>query len=617
MRFVSIGSIPFGLYQDEAFNGLDALRVLSGTRPLYFTTNNGREPLYIYLASLSIACLGRTPTAVRLPAALIGALTIPITAFLGKTLFNRRVGILAAALISFTFWPIHLSRIAFRAVGFPMMIGLAMAAGWHGARYGKKKWLFAGGLFYGLAFYTYLPVYFTLPVLALLCVYLWRRGYTNHLKLALWFVLGTILAFLPLCLFELFNPGTLFGRTGQVSILNQDRAIQVVLEQVLRALGMFFWQGDTIPRHNLPGRPVFDMLTALFLIPGLIWILRNWRKPAAFMTLTWSMVMLAPTILAEDTPHFLRAVGVLPMAFFIPALGMDRVGRWIESKKTPAWLSSAVLASVLFCGLAITVNDYFRLYINDPNTGYAFQSAAVELADQMNAAQETVWASDRFAREWESIPFLVDVEKVNWLQYGATDHVEAPASLFLWPYESGVLLPDNLPASIAISGRKGPLIKGDLETNPYPLYWTYSLEKKQTEFPFPLAKFAGNIKLEGGTIKSIPVMEIQAPVVDELIVTLFWRTDEKIDVDYTVFVHVMGPDGITAQDDSEPAGGTLPTRWWAPGNQIIDSHTITMTEKYDPQINQIRVGLYWNENQERLPVLNENDEPVRDYVILP
>jgi hypothetical protein len=185
----------------------------------------------------------------------------------------------------------------------------------------------------------------------------------------------------------------------------------------------------------------------------------------------------------------------------------------------------------------------------------------------------------------------------------------------LWPYGDEIADLVKLPSGITITGSKGPLIRGDLETTAYPLYWTYSLQETEAEFSNSLAKFAGNIKLEGGTINKKPASEIQAPVVDELVITLYWRTDEKIDSDYTVFVHVLDSDGIIAQDDSQPAGGTLPTRWWIPGNTIIDTHTIPLAKEYDPEINQIRVGLY--ENLERLPVLNDDHSPDRDYVILP
>ncbi|MBC8492791.1 MAG: hypothetical protein H8D43_03315, partial [Chloroflexi bacterium] len=77
LRFWALGNTPPGLYHDEAFNGLDALGVLEGERPIFFEANNGREPLFVYLVALSVAVLGRSPGAIRIVAALLGTLTIP------------------------------------------------------------------------------------------------------------------------------------------------------------------------------------------------------------------------------------------------------------------------------------------------------------------------------------------------------------------------------------------------------------------------------------------------------------------------------------------------------------------------------------------------------------
>ena len=220
LRLVAFGSVPSGLYQDEAFNGLDSLQVLEGERPLYFSANNGREPLFIYLASLSIAGLGRTPAAVRLPAALLGTLTIPILAALGAFLFDRRVGLISAAIMAVSFWPMHLSRVAFRAVGLPLFIALALVAGWGGVKRHSRWWLLLGGLSYGLGFYTYLPIYFTPLVFGLFALYLWLMGRQVKLRFAIpWFLIGTAVGLAPLLLTFLADPSLLWGRiASQVSI---------------------------------------------------------------------------------------------------------------------------------------------------------------------------------------------------------------------------------------------------------------------------------------------------------------------------------------------------------------------------------------------------------------
>jgi 4-amino-4-deoxy-L-arabinose transferase-like glycosyltransferase len=130
LRFYELGNLPYGIYHDEAFYGLDAVSVLNGNYPIFFTANNGREPLYIYLLSLGIAAFGRTPFGLRFVAAVIGSLTIPVTYLLGRAFFNHRIGLLAMAVCAITFWPLALSRVSFRAGALPFFIGLAIALGW-------------------------------------------------------------------------------------------------------------------------------------------------------------------------------------------------------------------------------------------------------------------------------------------------------------------------------------------------------------------------------------------------------------------------------------------------------------------------------------------------------
>ena len=609
-RLIAIGSVPPGLYQDEAFNGLDALRVLNGDHPLYFTANNGREPLLIYLASVAVAWLGRTPAAVRLPAALLGTLTIPTTYFLGHRLFNRRVGMLACALVAAAFWPLHLSRIAFRAVGLPLLMAAALAAGWHGARRSSRGWMLAAGLLYGLGFYTYLPSYVTLLALAAFALYLWIGGYRQPLRRAApWFLLGAGLAVAPLAVYAADNPGLLFGRSAQVSILSPavDGAgfWETLGRQIGRGLGMFFWRGDTIARHNLPSRPVFDPLVALFFLGGTWWAGMHWRRPAAFFALLWTTVMLLPTILAEDAPHFLRAVGVLPVVFLLPAVGLDRIGSWLATRGIGRRWVAALIALVPAASFAWTLVDYNR-YATDPLTGYAFQSAAVELAGQIKNADAPVWASERFANEWESTLYLVGDKDVHWIpEEVVADSITLPATLFLWPYEPVKPQLAALPAGVRLEGWTGPLIQGDLDEQAYPLYWGYQLEQAAGLPDEFLAHFEGGIRLEAaaGVLNNL-----------DLKVTLVWSPEEELESGYSVFVHLLDAGGILAQDDALPAEGTLPTDWWRPGDRVVDTHLLSLPAPYDAARQRLVVGLY--EGMNRLPVLDATGQPAGDAVTL-
>ena len=127
LRFYRIGELPPGLYRDEAFYGLDGLRILHGDLSIYFAANNGREGLFMYLLAASIAVLGHTPLALRIVSASIGTLTIVAIYFAGCTMFSHRVGVLSAGILAITFWHLAISRVAFRAILLPFILCVLMA----------------------------------------------------------------------------------------------------------------------------------------------------------------------------------------------------------------------------------------------------------------------------------------------------------------------------------------------------------------------------------------------------------------------------------------------------------------------------------------------------------
>jgi len=76
LRLPRLDQLPPGLFIDEGANGMDALAVLQGQHALFFPENQGRVGMVIHATALAIALLGRTITAVRLPAALASIGTV-------------------------------------------------------------------------------------------------------------------------------------------------------------------------------------------------------------------------------------------------------------------------------------------------------------------------------------------------------------------------------------------------------------------------------------------------------------------------------------------------------------------------------------------------------------
>jgi hypothetical protein len=102
-----------------------------------------------------------------------------------------------------------------------------------------------------------------------------------------------------------------------------------------------------------------------------------------------------------------------------------------------------------------------------------------------------------------------------------------------------------------------------------------------------------------------------------LSVTLYWQALAAMPLDYTVFVHLIGPAGQTvAQHDGQPFWEvSLPTSTWQPGEMLPDRHTLPLPPGLSAGDYYLRVGVYYWQNLERLPVV-ENGTVVRDFVEL-
>jgi hypothetical protein len=101
-------------------------------------------------------------------------------------------------------------------------------------------------------------------------------------------------------------------------------------------------------------------------------------------------------------------------------------------------------------------------------------------------------------------------------------------------------------------------------------------------------------------------------------VVLEWVTAVPIPRDYTVFVHLVAPDGtIVAQSDAQPSWVVpWPTSHWLPGHTVLDGHRLPLPANLAPGRYQVRAGLYYWETLEKLPLLDKTMLPISDYVVL-
>jgi hypothetical protein len=100
----------------------------------------------------------------------------------------------------------------------------------------------------------------------------------------------------------------------------------------------------------------------------------------------------------------------------------------------------------------------------------------------------------------------------------------------------------------------------------------------------------------------------QAAAGDRVHLILFWEALEPVAQDYTVFTHLLAPDGsVAAQRDNPPAGGLRPTSGWRPGEVVTDSYVLELPAGLSPGDYTLQTGLYDPATGTRLPVAGGGD----------
>jgi 4-amino-4-deoxy-L-arabinose transferase-like glycosyltransferase len=599
-RFYQLDHLPPGLYADEAWYALDAVDVINGARPVYFPANNGREPLFIYVLAASINVLGHSPLALRLPAAVFGSLNVLTAYALGRALFNSRIGLLMAALCAVSVWAIALSRIGLRATTLPAFGALMLACtiwGWKT----RRVWLIAlGGALCGLCLYTYISARL-IPFILIAFGVWWYSARRLGPKQATpqpplpWkelaaFVLPAVLVFSPLAAYALAQPEIYLGRVGQVSILAAGWG--ALFDNFLKVLAMFVITGDPNARHNIPGRPVFDPVLGAACVIGVgLGLYRGLRQrdSACALTLLWCGTMLLPSLLSDAAPHFLRAIGALPMIFVFPALALEAVWRWRRGSR---WAQAAIVLAVTVSGW-LNVRDYFGPYASDQKTRLAFEDAVVALATELKTGiqseAETIYVEERYWHWFPVTRFLISNPARLQLFAGGAPLKSTPAipvTLITQAIDNQPATLSSLPTNGLITIHDGLLYFNEANRSIFPFYVTYRVVQRPVEPREYAAKFESGVALvsaeahwEGRSLRA----------------SLIWTLDgegERL-TDIHSYLHLRQADNTIVAQADEPLGTErYPLRVWRAGDWIKRDYTLDLPAEIDPATLHLFTGLY-------------------------
>jgi hypothetical protein len=159
---------------------------------------------------------------------------------------------------------------------------------------------------------------------------------------------------------------------------------------------------------------------------------------------------------------------------------------------------------------------------------------------------------------------------------------------------------------IEILGNFNSLRKGEV--------WLLTDRKPQPETPpmqYTLNRRYGNsILLLGYTLDPDPPTLQPGGLLN---VTLYWKTDERINERYVEFNHIVDEQGgKIGQKDDEPGRGFNPTVYWQPGEVVADTFPIAIDPGAKPGTYRLITGMYERITERRLTA-TQDGQSLGDY----
>ena len=363
LRGAFIATAPSSFSVDEASYAYDAYSILQTMRdrygevlPLFVRAfDDYREALYIFILIPLIKIFWLNEFAARLPAALIGTLTVLVLYYLVFELFNNNTALIAALFLAISPLHIFFSIICFRAILLPLLFCLGLLFFIRSLR--KPKYLPLSAVTFGLSLYTYpsarvfVPL-FILGLVLIFCKHLWMNRVQTLVACSI---------FLPIyiLLFRFWITPEGMARASETGI--ETSLFRIILNYLSYFDPVFlFIRGDPNPRRSISttGIGELHLLELMTVLPGIFFLFKENRKERSILLL-WLLLYPIPAAFT-DSAHALRSMVGAPLFSIFSAYGISRVISLFSSRQKTyvIFITSFVVAA----SVAVFLNSYFIHY---------------------------------------------------------------------------------------------------------------------------------------------------------------------------------------------------------------------------------------------------------------
>jgi predicted DNA-binding antitoxin AbrB/MazE fold protein len=437
LRIWQIGGLPPTLSGDEGSQGLEAVAVLAGQIRNPFTTGwLGVPTMSFYFNAPTIALLGPTSGALRLPWALVGAATVLVSYLLVARLHGRGLALLSAALLAAYHYHIHYSRLGSNQIADGLFAALTLLCLYRGYdRRSQIDWALCG-LVIGVSQFFYAGARFTAVLAGAVVLLLALRDGRRFWREQGWgvatMVAVALLAAAPMIQYALRFPDDYNARVNAVGIvqsgwlereqaIREQGALPILFDQFQRAALAYNAYPDRTSWYGSP-LPLFDLAHGALFLLGIGFAGTRLLDRRIFpLVAWWGGAIIMGGMLTESPPSSQRLITTAIPAIIFVALGLALVAQGLGAAlgaTRPRALIPALSAATVAL-MALSIHYYFvdytprRIYGN-PNAVVATELATYANANIAPNTQLIFLGWPRMSVNFGSFPYLAPhVERVD------------------------------------------------------------------------------------------------------------------------------------------------------------------------------------------------------------
>ena len=578
-----------------------------------------------------IALFGDGEFETRFFSLIFGVLCIPLIYRLAREMFEysrgRVIGLIAAALIAINPYQIWHSQDVRNYTMWPALSLLGLVFFWRWWKTEKSEVRGQGSeknyldltlyvLFTLGSLYTH---YYDTFILAALnaFVFLFAILDKRWKTLARW-----VGAQIVLVLF--YAPWVLFGTDRITNYGEASAQSGIPLSDIFTSTIAAFFTGDTVP-NNLKLYAWLPLTIALVL--SLIYLARQNHRTAIFFLLWIVVPVLAIYIVSIGRPLFLERYlnGIAPAFYLAFAIGIYAISKTQSAIRNTMFLTISAIVILVF---GYSLNNYYfdPAYAKAPNwrdlVKYIVDNRQPSDIVVQNFTDDSVtYYRRRLMPQTQTAQQPGCNNSIGYLpvitlpkSYWASADDEAQMKQVNETCQRIWFIPaaqDWWDQSRFVEKYLTRYADRELHRDYPPL----SLELYLTPSGFQSKMVPANARVGNATLVGYRIESTAIKTHDNLHVTLYWRAAQKIDKDFTVFVHLADMnDQLIAQQDRAPVNGINPTSQWQPNELIIDGHDLSLNGT--PGKYTLIVGMY-DSTVTRAPAFDANGTRLaNDRVIL-